>query len=666
MPEPLGAQGSSPIDSRLDELYAAERRPLRFGEAWRLLVKSWPFIRAHRRLLWLKCVLAVSSLVLFLLTPWPIKIIIDNVLDGRPLTGVPARILLPMAGHNRALLLAAVTAFLLVATLLAGIFGDQPTGLDTAVESQGLDQTGMAANDANSGWSLWNGLLGWWETSVTLRLTHRINQDLRTKIYERFLRSPLALYGDQRIGDAVFRVMNDSAAIGAVFYRGVLTPVMAAVMFILTLVVLTAEFPNEPLIPLLAAFALPIIAVGSGVFGRLLRGQIQVMRERGSEVMAAFEERLAHVELIKAYVTGERERRTVDAASWESFRATLKMFVIVMLVVTALAPAVGFLVMTGLYHLMREVIARRITLGDLVLLGGYGLLLGRPAEMIGATWFALQGPISGLRRIHSVLDRLGESDSLSSADSDPGRITQLEFREATFAYGDGPPVVSRVSFTLRAGELAALAGANGVGKTTVISAIPRFIEPTAGALLINGIDARRLGLSALRRRVGFVFQQEALFSRSIADNIRYGAPDASDAMISEAARMAGAAEFIEQLPHGYATMLGRRGARLSVGQKQRIAIARALIRERDALVLDEPTAPLDAASEADLIRTLRELARRRIVLLVAHRPSTLAACDRVFFLDGGRVAACGPHDELVKESDAYRAYLALADSPTPA
>jgi ATP-binding cassette subfamily B protein len=280
---------------------------------------------------------------------------------------------------------------------------------------------------------------------------------------------------------------------------------------------------------------------------------------------------------------------------------------------------------------------------------------------LGATWVNLQAPISGLRRVFSVLDRLDE-DEVRGGEIDPGKITRVELRNVSIAHDAAPPTVRDISFELRAGELAAFAGPSGTGKTTVISSIPRFIEPCAGEVLVNGIDVRRISLELLRTKVGFVFQQEALFSRSIADNIRYGVPDATEAQMRAAARVAGAEEFIEALPEKYATMLGRRGSRLSVGQKQRIAIARALIRQPDVLVLDEPTAPLDPGSEADLMRTLRDLARDRVVLIVAHRAGTLAACDRVLFASDGCMVAAGSNEELHRTCPSYREYLSLTDS----
>jgi ABC-type multidrug transport system fused ATPase/permease subunit len=655
--------GSTPEtrDSRAQDIYATERRSLSFREALRLLVKGWPFFAAHRRLVVMKSAIAISSMLLFLITPWPMKIIIDNVIDGGPLTGVPRRILLPLVGTDRIALLTVLVTFLIVTVILTGISGDDPQAVDTEVGSGGLDQAGASGGAANNGWSLWNGLLGLIEAWVTLDLSQRVNQDLRTAIYTRFLRSPLGLYGDQKIGDAVFRVMNDSAGISEVFYRGLLAPVMSITMFVCAFIVITAQFSNEPMIPIGCAILLPLVAIGGAFFSRVFRDRSQVMREQGSNVMAVFEERLANVHLIKAYGAESRETNAVDIASWKSYAATLKFIGFVLAMVVILTPPILFLVMSGLYHLFGEVIDKRITLGDVVLLMTYGGMLANPMGNLGGTWSYLQAPIAGLRRVFSVLDRLDE-DHTRGGNLDPGKITHIELRNVSIAYDHATPVVRDISFELRAGELTAFAGPSGTGKTTIIGSIPRFIEPCAGEILVNGMDVRQIPLDGLRRGIGFVFQQEALFSRSIADNIRYGVPDATDAQVHEAACVAGAADFNEALPEKYDTMLGRRGARLSVGQKQRIAIARALIRKPDVLVLDEPTAPLDPGSEADLMRTLRDVARDRIVLIVAHRAGTLAGCDRILFASGGSMVATGSNEELCRTCQPYREYLSLTES----
>lgn len=649
-------------DARANLLYVDERRPLSVRETWNLFVRSWRFIRDFRTLVWAKTLLALVSLAFFLMTPWPLKIVIDNVLDGRPLTGIPRALIAPIAGGDPATILAVVTGFLAVAAVLVGMVADRAVELSTEVQSGGLDQAGFTQNDANDGWSLWNGLFGYLETRITLDLTQQITQSVRTAVYRAFLNSPLSLYSDQKIGDAVFRVMHDSAAVPAVFYRGVLAPVASIVMFAMALAVLWAQFPDEPVIPGVAALFLPIFAIFATLFGRALRDQSQAMRESGSGVMAAFEERLSQVQLIKAFGQEKQESQAIDRASWRSFQSTLKMLAIGLVLFLVVTPMVGFLMYTAMYHVMKEVIEGRMTLGDIALLAGYGALLARPMATLGGTWAAMQIPAAGLRRIHSVLDRLERRDNRIEPAVLSEPIARVEFRDVSVGYERIAPILNSVSFRLERGEMVALAGASGAGKTTLILALPRFLEPLSGTILINGADSRALSADSIQRRVGFVFQQEALFSASIEENIRYGRLDAAIEDVREAAAMAGAAEFIERLPDGYATVLGRRGTRLSVGQKQRIAIARALLARPDLLILDEPTAPLDGTSEAKLIATLRHLAARRIVLIVAHRASTLAACDRVLFVNEGTLSACGTHQQLIDTSPAYRAYLSATAS----
>ena len=650
---------SESADPRAHEMYASESASLTLREALGVLAKAWRFFAPHRRLVLVKSAIAISSMLLFLIAPWPMKIVIDNVIDAHPLTGIPARILVPLVGADRTALLTLIVTFLFFTAILCGLSADAPVAVDTDTGSGGLDAAGAGSAGANNGWSVWNGLLGLIETFITLDLSQRVNQDLRVAIYTHFLRSPLGLHDEQKIGDAIFRVMNDSAGIGEVFYRGLLAPLMAIAMFVCALVVLTAQFSGEPMIPIGCALVLPLVAVVGAFFSRVFRNRAQTMRERGSNIMAAFEERLANVHLIKASGAEVRETRNVDAASWESYSATLKLIGFFALMGAILVPPILLLIIAGLHHLFGEVIDNRLSLGDVVLILTYTTMLGRPAGDLGATWVALQEPIAGLRRVFSVLDSV--DDNASSADElDPGKIARIEMRNVAIAYG-GAPVVRDISFELHTGELTALAGPSGTGKTTIISSLPRFIEPCVGEILVNDIDTRRVSLDALRRRIGFVFQNEVLFARSIADNIRYGAPVATDAQMREAARIAGAAEFIEALPDKYATMLGRRGARLSVGQKQRIAIARTLIREPEVLILDEPTAPLDPVSEAALMRTLRELARDRFVLIVAHRTSTLSICDRVLFAANGSMIAIGTDEELRRTCGAYREYLSIAE-----
>jgi ATP-binding cassette subfamily B protein len=263
-----------------------------------------------------------------------------------------------------------------------------------------------------------------------------------------------------------------------------------------------------------------------------------------------------------------------------------------------------------------------------------------------------------MRRIHSVLDDLPYDAAPDENGQLPEPIHEVELNDVSFGYLQDAPILKHVPVRFVAGELVGIAGPSGAGKSTLVNCIPRFIEPSSGEVLINGVNARLLSPAALRKRIALVFQEEVLFSATIADNIRYGVPDAPAAAVRRAAEDAGAAEFIERMPQGYSTVLGPRGSRLSAGQQQRVAIARALLCEPDVLILDEPMGPLDPALERALLQTLRRLASTRIVIVVAHRAETLASCDRVHLIVDGRLYASGTHAELMKGCPAYGAHLA--------
>jgi ABC-type multidrug transport system fused ATPase/permease subunit len=658
----LQVSGRGQGDSSPVHLDAEEQHSLSPRESLRILIKSWRFIRPHCRLVALKCVLALAPLPILILIPWPLKIIIDNVINGHRLEGVPRRLLFQFAGNDRLMLLALIVGLLFIGALLIGVASGHLQSLDANVASGGLDQASVTANQANDGWSLFGGLFGMLEVWATIVLTQRLNQTVRTTAYESFLRAPLNVFADQKIGDAVFRVMYDSAAIGEVLYSGVLTPLISITTIVLTIAVLWGHFRSEPLIPVLATLTLPTVVLASAVFGRRLRDQSQRMREQGSAMMAAIEERLSKVHLIKAFGRESSERAAIDAESQASFSTSLMLIVLVMAIVLLVAPALGLLAALAVYHLMSEVIANRITLGDVALLAGYGMMLARPMMALGSVWIGLQAPIAGMRRIHSVLDRMPCESAPAGNSKLLQPIREIEFINVSAGYLPKVPVVQSVSVHFDAGELVAIAGASGAGKTTLVNCIPGFLEPSSGEILINGIDSRSLAPGDVRQRIALVFQDEALFSATIADNISYGLPDAPMAAVRRAAALAGAAEFIEAMPQGYLTLLGRRGSRLSAGQKQRVAIARALLREPDVLILDEPMAPLDRSTERSLIEILRELARKRIVIIVAHRPETLASCGRVYLLSEGRLRASGSHAELIKSSSDYHAYLAMNTS----
>jgi ABC-type multidrug transport system fused ATPase/permease subunit len=281
-------------------------------------------------------------------------------------------------------------------------------------------------------------------------------------------------------------------------------------------------------------------------------------------------------------------------------------------------------------------------------------MLVMPLRMLGMWIGQAQRATASGERIFEVMDEPEEiADRLGARPLPPGE-GRVRFEHVSFSYNSGLPVLEEVDFEIEPGRRVALIGHTGSGKTTLASLVPRFYDVTAGRLTIDGIDVRDVTLVSLRRAIGVVAQDPFLFSASVRENIAFGASDASEADVRQAARLAQAAEFIEELPEGYETVIGERGITLSGGQRQRIAIARALVLDPRILILDDATASVDATTEARIRLGLREAMKDRTTIIIAHRLSTIALADELIVLDGGRIAARGPHDELIVSSPVYR------------
>jgi ABC-type multidrug transport system fused ATPase/permease subunit len=257
------------------------------------------------------------------------------------------------------------------------------------------------------------------------------------------------------------------------------------------------------------------------------------------------------------------------------------------------------------------------------------------------------------------MDMPGETDDPSSEELATIQ-RDLTIEKVDFAYPDGTVALRSAELQARIGEMIAFVGPAGAGKTSLAYLIPRFITPDRGRVLIDGTDIATVNLDSLRRQIAFVFQETVLFDATIEENIRIGLPGASDEAVREAARLAGAQEFIEKLPQGYATPLGRAGGKLSVGQKQRLSLARALVRDARILILDEPTSALDPETERHFVATLREVSRDRLVIVIAHRMSTVRSADQILFVDGGKITERGTHAQLLERPNGgYRSFVEM-------
>jgi ATP-binding cassette, subfamily B, bacterial len=300
------------------------------------------------------------------------------------------------------------------------------------------------------------------------------------------------------------------------------------------------------------------------------------------------------------------------------------------------------------------VMRRQLSIGDLTVVIAYlGAVYG-PLSTIAYTTGQLQGALAGAKRVRAMLAQEPEAVDLPGSIDADGVTGHIRFEDVNFAYPNGTEVLHGISFEAHPGEMVALVGLTGAGKTTLVSLIPRFYDPAAGRVLVDGVDVRQYHVRSLRERISIVLQDPVLFSGTIADNLRYGRLEATAEQIEEAARAAHAHDFIVRLPKGYETEVAEAGGSLSGGERQRLSIARAVLKNAPILILDEPTSSLDAISEEIVFAALKRLRAGRTTIVIAHRLSTVRDADRILVLDGGRIAAVGRHDELLKSSLLYR------------
>ncbi|MCP4007604.1 MAG: ABC transporter ATP-binding protein [bacterium] len=512
-------------------------------------------------------------------------------------------------------------------------------------------------------------------------ILQKVNQGLRLDLVDRLQALSLRFHQDNRIGDAIYRTYQDSAMVTQLLNVLFLRPIGALLQFT-GMMLLVAVF--TPGLALLLLFAWPLVLVLGAVFSRRLRSRFRRAREANSDLTSRIQESVGGIKVLKAYGLEDFERERFETSSMhafaEAFRARSMLALFGVSVFWVLG---GFLIVStfwstlftrsgGSLWLYEQVVGT--SMGDVLLAAGFSiwalgwynlfkLVFSRGTGSINGlykVWGRAQDIVIGLDRVFEILELEPEVSDLADAIPLPPLQTSIVFRNLGFAYQPDRPVLRDVSFEAPIGTITALVGPTGSGKSTLMALLLRLFDPDRGSIEIDGCDLRRFLVRSLRQKISIALQENVLFGTTIRENIRYAVPDANDERVREVARIACVDEFVEGLPEGYDTVLGERGARLSTGQRQRITIARALMKDAPILILDEPTSALDAETERRLILNLSEWGRDRNVFLITHRLSTIRMADQIAYLDGGQIVEVGSHEALMDRPDA--AYRRLVES----
>ena len=629
----------------------------------RSLFWLWP----QGKLLGTRLFLVVLVFLIGLPLPWFLKIVVDHGVQQIP---IEDEMLYPffmdplltfLSVHSPLDITLYTLLLLAFIFLLVGYSGN--TYLEANL-AEGADVATQSENKVSAGFSSAHGLLGFLDLSVAIRLSQKITHEARAALFSKMSRFHLVALQQQRSGDAMFRIMHDTPAIAGICHALTVNPFTMVISVTLNLWVLWMVYGSTaPELVWLGFTAVIFTLILTSPLAKWMRTASQASRSSGSATLDDLEEGLKQVSAIQSLGGVKQEQGKFRNASQESFKQSL-VLVSVKNVVIWVADNIHLIFQTlGFWIIFNGIIDGTLTLGDTpVILRMYSLLYETSLQF-GQIWIEQQDNAAAARRVLFMLDHEAE-DRVESNEKrlNLGSKDGIQFKDVSFTYPDGRQALKAISFHALPRETIAIVGTTGAGKTTLASMIPRFIDPSSGSIIIDGIDIVEITKSQLRQEIAYVFQEHQLLSDTVEANLRIGNPSASIEELKTACEQAGALAFIESMPHGFNSLIERGGGTLSTGQKQRISIARALLRRASILVLDEPTAALDPETESSLVKAINE-SENNLTIIIAHRLSTIRHADRILFLEQGEIVEEGKHEDLMELSEGrYQRFVHLASS----
>ncbi len=579
-----------------------------------MLSLIWSLLKPYRSSLVIILAAMLVQTAMSVATPWPLKIILDNVVGEHKLPPWLDDFLRPFMTSGGKMQIAAAAA---IATILIALLG-------------------AAASY----------LANYYTTSVG----QWVANDLRLRTYHHLQQLSLNYYNTHEMGALLSTITADVQTIqnfASSSTLGILVDMFTIVAMLVIMFWLNWDFT------MIAVGVTPFMLLMVSRFKKAVKKATREVRKQQSNVVAVVQQGLESMRVVKAFGRQDLEQEELSEVSKATVEAALKARRVKALLSPIVTVTVSLCTAFVLWRSSSLILKGTMTAGALTVFLSYLTKFFKPVQDLATMTNTIAQTAVGVERVRAILEADDVIEERGDAREPQPLKGEIKFENVAFAYNKDAPVLTDVNFEIRAGQMVGVVGPTGGGKSTIVSLIPRFYDPSAGKVSVDGVDLRDYKIHGLRNQIAYVLQETVLFRGTVAENIAYGRGSATRDEIVEAAKLANADEFIAKMPHGYDTMVGDRGDTLSGGQRQRIGIARALIRNNPILILDEPTAALDTESEQLVMEALERLMKGRTVITIAHRLSTIRNSDKIVVLKGGVVAEEGTHDELMAKSGVY-------------